>query len=803
MTLISGYIFYYYQSKSIREDFISNHNSIANVIANNLKQAENLTDQMMLNTAYGLEDIVSRGVPSKKELQRLRDQFKVTDFYIISNTGKFLKSTDDFAETTDFNFFNFCSSYKNLVDRPFLVDQTPILLAHPPNNNKPYKFTHLTSRDKKYIIEVGIHLEYIQNILKSSLSSYPSIKQITLKTPADQVLGQINSNKSSGDFLKITKEVEANDSQCCQCKTKKLTSGNYFYRLEFDVSTSEMNKALNRIFEAITFVIFVLVLLSLIFSRIISKSILKKFESLSLALDTITATGDLNQVTPQIKDKDLDSISQSFNRMIKNLVEKENKLIESEKLKTYYNLSNQVAHDIRSPLEMLKGLKEDTALLPEDARRRIQLGINRIEEITFNLLKANKKQDADSKEVQTQELLSLGLSILTEKRIEYQNKERIQLIDSFDDNSFGLFSKVNRSVLKSILSNLINNSVEAIGNNEGLIEISLFATDSHNIFKVIDSGPGIPEEIASKLFTKGFTSKASGNGLGLYNAKQDLEALGGAINFESQIGKGTTFTISLPKSEMPQSFINAINAYKYDRIIVLDDDPAFHDVWKNRLQEVESKVEHIFSVKEMLTKYKGLHPKILLLSDFELMDDEFDGIDLINKLNHKEHSILVTARSEESEIQDRCIKSGIKLLPKSLVNYVMVRMTGMPRVTGREGIGEGQACVEIVQHPIILIDDDKLVHINWAAHCKKKGIPFIGFRSIDEFIKASENLDKGIRIFIDSNLGDGIKGEIESEKIFNLGFKNLYLATGYQKEDITKPEYIIQIFSKNPDCIGE
>jgi len=290
MTLISGYVFYYYQSKSIREDFINNHNSIANVIANNLKQAENLTDQMMLNTAYGLEDIVNRGLPTKKELQRLRDQYKVTDFYIISNNGKFLKSTDDFAETTNFNFFNFCSDYKNLVDRPYLIDQTPILLAHPPNNNKPYKFTHLTSRDKKYIIEVGIHLEYIQNILKSSLSSYPSIKLITLKTPADQILGQINSNKTSGDFIKITKEVDANDSQCCQCKTKKLTDGKYFYRLEFDVSTAEMNKALNRIFQAITVVIIVLILISLIFSRLITKSILKKNESLTLALDTISAT---------------------------------------------------------------------------------------------------------------------------------------------------------------------------------------------------------------------------------------------------------------------------------------------------------------------------------------------------------------------------------------------------------------------------------------------------------------------------------------------------------------------------------
>jgi hypothetical protein len=83
--------------------------------------------QMMLNTAYGLKEIVTRGLPTKKDLQKLRDQFKVTDFYIINKNGKFVRSTDDFAETTNFNFFNFCSDYKNLVTKPFLIDQTPIL----------------------------------------------------------------------------------------------------------------------------------------------------------------------------------------------------------------------------------------------------------------------------------------------------------------------------------------------------------------------------------------------------------------------------------------------------------------------------------------------------------------------------------------------------------------------------------------------------------------------------------------------------------------------------------------------------
>ncbi len=80
-------------------------------------------------------------------------------------------------------------------------------------------------------------------------------------------------------------------------------------------------------------------------------------------------------------------------------------------------------------------------------------------------------------------------------------------------------------------------------------------------------------------------------------------------------------------------------------------------------------------------------------------------------------------------------------------------------------------------------------------------IPFREFSSIDAFLKDSSTIPKDAKIYIDSNLGDNIKGEIESEKIFNLGFKNLYLATGYGKEFIQKPSWIIEVLSKGPEII--
>ena len=586
--------------------------------------------------------------------------------------------------------------------------------------------------------------------------------------------------------------------------------GNLPYYLVFGIDqTSNVSILSTLLIPLVVFLFtFTLIYFSIVFI------ITKIFKPLSLLisddLDTnenkkslnIEATGEIGVLISKIQKSQQDKIQ-----------------LESEK--NNFKLATQLAHDIRSPLEVLKGLKDEMISFPDSSKKRIQLSINRIEEIAFNLLKTHKQSHGIGSDSKSEELLSILASVVTEKNIEYRNTSGIEILEHLDSSSYGLFSKIQRSTLKSIISNLINNGIESINGNAGIIEIGLFSENDSNVIKVIDNGTAISSEIKPKLFTKGFTTKKTGNGLGLFNAKQDIEAVGGTISFESVVGKGTTFTITLPKSEAPATFIGSIDAYKYDRIIVLDDDPAFHEVWNKRLEGLESKVEHIHSVEEMLSKYQALHPKILLLSDFELMDKHLDGIDTILKLNHSDHSVLVTARNEEKAIQDRCLSAGIKLLPKSLVNYARVnkdlsesskhidasKLGDAGMVVGSAGekygiyIQGGQAGSGDLQSPIILIDDDRLVHLNWASHCKKNGLPFQGFKAISEFLAASSSLDKASRIYIDSNLGDGIKGEIESEKIFILGFLNLYLATGYEKDSIQKPAWIKEIYSKSPENI--
>ena len=104
------------------------------------------------------------------------------------------------------------------------------------------------------------------------------------------------------------------------------------------------------------------------------------------------------------------------------------------------------------------------------------------------------------------------------------------------------------TLLKRILSNLINNAVQAMPNG-GDLEIQARRESGEVVITVMDTGIGISEEYKDKLFTPLFTTKAKGQGFGLAVVKRMTEALGGAVTFESKTGKGTKFVVRFPTAE--------------------------------------------------------------------------------------------------------------------------------------------------------------------------------------------------------------------------------------------------------------
>jgi hypothetical protein len=313
----------------------------------------------------------------------------------------------------------------------------------------------------------------------------------------------------------------------------------------------------------------------------------------------------------------------------------------------------------------------------------------------------------------------------------------------------------------------------------GTVTIKANERDNRIQLTISDNGPGFDENFKDSFFTDGFTTKSNGNGLGLYNAKKEIESIGGDITISNQ--SGATVQVTLPKAAVPSHFPTEITLNEITKVIILDDDESIHRLWSKRLSGHNVEFEHFYSAHALMNEYSHIPADVLLLSDFELLGEMITGIDCITKLNAFKNSYLVTARADEFEINNQCSVLNIKLLPKNMAFIVPICKNSAAKV--------------------VLIDDDELMHMSWKREGKKSDIEVSTFFTIDSFISSSHSYHKETRIFIDSRLSGDVRGEIESEKIKNLGFNDLYLATGYSKDQIQIPVWIKKVVGKSPDSI--
>jgi len=99
---------------------------------------------------------------------------------------------------------------------------------------------------------------------------------------------------------------------------------------------------------------------------------------------------------------------------------------------------------------------------------------------------------------------------------------------------------------------------------------------------------------------------------------------------------------------------------------------------------------------------------------------------------------------------------------------------------------------------IILIDNDLLIRKSWEMAAEKSGHTLTTFSNVDDFIAISDKFPKETLIYIDYELDDGVKGDIEAARISEIGFKEIRLATGYTGSQLNPPSYILEIVGKKP-----
>lgn len=355
--------------------------------------------------------------------------------------------------------------------------------------------------------------------------------------------------------------------------------------------------------------------------------------------------------------------------------------------KQLIEVAEQTAHDIRSPLAALTmTLDVVSDVLPEKIRLMMRDSVNRIRDITNNLMDSTKPAScmeenalfkSVSEERSTYLLSSLIETLITEKRMQFRSKIGIGIEAALGTDSYGIFAKVNLAEFKRVLSNLINNAAEAL-KSSGSVEVSLLREDNKAVILVADNGTGIPPGILIKLGQRGETyDKTGGTGLGLYHARTTLESWGGDLQINSTVGIGTTLRLEIPLEKVPTWFVEELRLQSRQKIVALDDDASIHQIWQSRLGDIDVELISL-STPEQLKQWVADHSNIidgtLFLMDYELLGFSETGLQLIQDLKLQKSAVLVTSRFEEPKIVKSCESVGVRLIPKGMAPFVPINV---------------------------------------------------------------------------------------------------------------------------------
>ncbi len=452
------------------------------------------------------------------------------------------------------------------------------------------------------------------------------------------------------------------------------------------------------------------------------------------------------------------------------------------------DLARQVAHDIRSPLAALNVVLSSVGKLDEETRLLVRHSITRIQDIANNLLEQSRSGSEALKEKTKKRdvhlVSSLIEGIVTEKRTQYRERIGIEITHKQCEASYGIFCEIIPSEFKRVLSNLVNNSVEAM-TGDGSITIATEVVNGFAKIEVRDTGKGLSKEDIAKIGRNGFTIKADGSGLGLSHAFKTIGSWDGRINFDSEIGVGTTVTIFLPLAESPEWFVGKLKVRNGMTVGILDDDSSVHQIWDKRLQSTGVRIEH-FSTPDQLAQWLSDHPNTpaRFLIDYELIGSSESGLDFVGKFGIAPNSILVTSRFEEEAIRKKCAELTVPLIPKGLAGFIPVTV--------------------IEKLDAVLIDNEILVHEAWKFRAEQAGKNLLCFKNSQEFFATVSAIPAVTPIYVDLNL-ENENGLEVSQKVSSAGFSSVYLATGINPSEVklANAPHLAGVLGKDPPWLKE
>lgn len=267
------------------------------------------------------------------------------------------------------------------------------------------------------------------------------------------------------------------------------------------------------------------------------------------------AAGNLAVRVPDFERTDeMGQLAQNFNEMVIELEktrELEDQLRQAEKSAVVGRLGSAIAHEIRNPLNYinltLDHLKAKFAPANETKTAeyikligQIKTEVARINQQISDFLNYSRPAKANLQPINARSAIEESLRLVegqaAENNIKIGVVEREDVPQIMGDPEF----------LRSVFNNLFINAVQAMGSEGGNLNVKISPDGEFVKFEIADTGNGIPEENLVKIFEPYFSTKETGTGLGLAIVQKIIDIHNGTIEVESELNKGTKFTVRIP-----------------------------------------------------------------------------------------------------------------------------------------------------------------------------------------------------------------------------------------------------------------
>jgi signal transduction histidine kinase len=303
----------------------------------------------------------------------------------------------------------------------------------------------------------------------------------------------------------------------------------------------------------------------------VSRAFTRPVTKLAAAAQRVKA-GDLDFHVHSAQQNEVGALVRTFDEMVAGLRrnrELEEQLQRAERSAVVGRLASGIAHEIRNPLNFMNlsidHLREKLAAPPaseeaaEVARAEavnilglIKDEVGRLNRLVSDFLSYGRPAKLKLREVDLRALLEEVLGLVRAQAEQQGVSVSLAVAESDSPRGRDTSAVVGVEQIKTCFSNLVINAVQAMPEG-GQLNVTLAPEELHLKITIADTGHGIAPEAMGQIFEPYFSTKETGVGLGLPLTKKLIEDHGGEISVTSEVGRGTTFTVLLPREAIERS----------------------------------------------------------------------------------------------------------------------------------------------------------------------------------------------------------------------------------------------------------